>query len=548
MSRFTALILATAAFAISAFDDLHAASRQNMRRFAMIVGANDGGPDRTELRYAVSDAFTIMNVLRTMGGVNDNDGLLLQNPDRRNFISALGRLKGEVAAARNGKDRTEFIFYYSGHSDGEAILIGREKIYYKELKDAIRGIPADVRIAILDSCSSGAFTRIKGGSFRAPFLLDPSFNMKGDAFMTSSSSDEASQESDAIKGSFFTYYLVSGLRGSADMIKDGRITLNEAYQYAYNETLARTEKTYGGAQHANYDIQMNGTGDVVITDIRRSSSGLILDRKIYGRIFIRNNEGVLVAETNKSYGSELEMAVENGNYRITCNSGDRIYEAQIKVGADEKTPVPQEFFSSSRAEYAVLRGDDKSSGNEKQKKEIILDIDKVDHGWYIGIANQYTMLNGEWADFVGARGGWIINHSFVLGVSGYGLVYPTNRENFTGKIYEGDEKTVSMGFGGPMIEYMYRPERVFTIAPALTVGAGAFEYVNPDDDSDDHSDHADTFFVIMPEIYLYANITGYLRIGIGASYRFSSGINKFDLNDDDFRNVSFNIVIAGGFF
>jgi len=79
--------------------------------------------------------------------------------------------------------------------------------------------------------------------------------MKGDAFMTSSSANEASQESDAIRGSFFTYYLVSGLRGAADMIHDGRITLNEAYQYAYNETLSRTEKTMGGTQHPNYDIR-----------------------------------------------------------------------------------------------------------------------------------------------------------------------------------------------------------------------------------------------------------------------------------------------------
>ncbi|MCK7516172.1 MAG: caspase family protein [Desulfobacterales bacterium] len=198
------------------------------------------------LRYAVSDADTMMDVLKSIGGVSDSDGLLLVNPDRRNLISAMNKIKSEISGIKQKNERIEFIFYYSGHSDDEAILLGREKIYYKELKEAIRGIPADVRIAILDSCSSGAFTRIKGGKFRPPFILDSSFNMKGDAFMTSSSSNEASQESGrAIRGSFFTYYLVSGLRGAADMIQDGRITLNEAYQYAYNETLMRTEKTMG---------------------------------------------------------------------------------------------------------------------------------------------------------------------------------------------------------------------------------------------------------------------------------------------------------------
>lgn len=82
-----------------------------------------------------------------------------------------------------------------------------------------------MRIAILDSFSSVAFTRIKGEKFRTPFVPDSSFNMKGDAFMTSSSINKASQESDAIRGSFFTYYLVAGLRGAVDMILYGHITL-----------------------------------------------------------------------------------------------------------------------------------------------------------------------------------------------------------------------------------------------------------------------------------------------------------------------------------
>ena len=32
----------------------------------------------------------------------------------------------------------------------------------------------------------------------------------------------------------------------------------------------------------------------------------------------------------------------------------------------------------------------------------------------------FTTLNGENAVLVGGRGGWIINHSFVLGGAGYG--------------------------------------------------------------------------------------------------------------------------------
>jgi uncharacterized caspase-like protein len=68
-----------------------------------------------------------------------------------------------------------------------------------------------VRIAVLDACASGAFTRLKGGKPRKAFLVDESASMRGHAFLTSSAATEAAQESDHIGASYFTHYLVSGL-------------------------------------------------------------------------------------------------------------------------------------------------------------------------------------------------------------------------------------------------------------------------------------------------------------------------------------------------
>ena len=349
----------------------NSAEAKNIRRFAVIVGSNNGGPDRVMLRYAASDADTMMNVLNSIGGVSGNDSLLLLDPDRKSFISALSKIKNEIAGSKQKDKRIEFVFYFSGHSDEEALLLGREKVYYKELKDCIRGIPAVVRIAILDSCSSGAFTRIKGGTFRYPFVLDSSFNMVGDAFMTSSSSNEASQESDSIKGSFFTYYLVSGLRGAADMIPDGRITLNEAYQYAYNETLERTEKTLGGAQHPNYDIQMNGTGDVVITDIKIKTSRLILDKKITGKVYIRNSDNVFIAELQKPYGKEMEIAIPAGEYSLLNQIDKSAFEINVKVSPEKSYRIALNDMKQSAGEETVLRGKTETGKNTQESSGYI---------------------------------------------------------------------------------------------------------------------------------------------------------------------------------
>ena len=58
--------------------------------------------------------------------------------------------------------------------------------------------------------------------------------------MTSSSENEAAQESERLRGSFFTHALLTGVRGAADASGDGKVTLGEAYQFAFNETLAQT--------------------------------------------------------------------------------------------------------------------------------------------------------------------------------------------------------------------------------------------------------------------------------------------------------------------
>ena len=74
-------------------------------------------------------------------------------------------------------------------------------------------------------------------------MFDQSIDVRGHAILTASAEDEAAQESDRIGGSFFTHYLVSGLRGAADSSADGRVTLTEAYRFAFDETLARTGTT-----------------------------------------------------------------------------------------------------------------------------------------------------------------------------------------------------------------------------------------------------------------------------------------------------------------
>lgn len=340
-----------------------AAQDASIRRYALIVGVNSGGPSRAPLRYAESDAAAFGSLLSALGGVTAEDKMLLVEPTRASLEAGIDALRARMSD-RTGATRVELIVYYSGHSDETGLMLGTDKMSYTEFRSALQTLPADVRIAILDSCQSGALTRRKGGTMRAPFLFDASTQVRGQAILTSSSETESAQESDRIRGSFFTHYLLSGLRGAADVTHDRRVTLNEAYQFAFAETLARTEGTKFGPQHPAYEIELAGSGDVVMTDLRATSSTIVIDDTINGRVFIRDSEGHLVAELYKAPGRSVEIGVAPGEYSVRVEQKDarQLLEGNVIVADLSTTTLTPQMLRAGRLEIAQRRGSEEELG------------------------------------------------------------------------------------------------------------------------------------------------------------------------------------------
>lgn len=326
----------------------------SLRRFALVAGVNLGGHARTPLRYAVSDAREVADVFGELGGVAEADVALLENPNVETLLGTLAGFGPRMLAADGS--RVELIVYYSGHSDEAGLLLGEERLGYRELKDAVDALPADVRIMILDSCSSGSLTRLKGGLRQAPFLVDVASDVKGHAFLTSASADEAAQESDRIGGSFFTHYLVSGLRGAADSTRDGRVTLSEAYQYAFHETLRRTETTASGAQHANYDIHLTGSGDLVMTDLQQGAAGLTMAADLSGRVFVRRGDGSLLAEVHSASEQATRLSLPPGAYDVRLENQEGVWGTSVTVAEGEEITLERGQLERVKLEPTVARG------------------------------------------------------------------------------------------------------------------------------------------------------------------------------------------------
>lgn len=327
-------------------------------RFGLFIGCNRGDGSRPDLIYATTDAENMAGLMGDIGGIDSSGMTLLLNPGQKTINNAFRELSTRIKNRKESATRVEIVFYYSGHADEEGLLIGRETIRYPELRQMLKDLGADVTVAIIDSCSSGAITRLKGGKRVSPFLIDDSSKMEGHAYLTSSSATEVSQESDAIRGSFFTYYLMTGLRGAADASGDGRVTLNELYQHTYQETLYRTEKTMGGPQHPTYEIRLTGTGDLVMSDISKPSCSVLIGPDIGGRLFIRNERGQLVAELEKIPGLPLLLALEEGNYTLTVKGVDnQAFSTRLRLQNDERKTLALKDFSASTIELTRLRGE-----------------------------------------------------------------------------------------------------------------------------------------------------------------------------------------------
>ena len=82
----------------------------------------------------------------------------------------------------------------------------------------------------------------------------------GRVILSSSRPNEFSQERPNLSNSVFTHYLLKGLRGEADIQRNGVITLPEIYDYVYDRTKGETE----GAQHPQMEGAVAGRFPIAV--------------------------------------------------------------------------------------------------------------------------------------------------------------------------------------------------------------------------------------------------------------------------------------------
>lgn len=241
---------------------------QKPNLYALVIGINEYKNKSISLNYAVPDAKAFAETLKKTAAplfekITVQVLTMLAETTREAITKAFEALRPQI------KPNDLFIFYNASHGlvdvvDGEeqyflltsnVLLlssrhIGKDAMSQKELAKLIGNIPAQKKVVILDTCNAG-----KGGREIQVALLQQTRGLTdstavkllqraiGSAVFSASSDTQLALE--GYKGhGLFTYVLLEGLKGKADIKKDGYITVLGLADYVEENVIKLSEEVF----------------------------------------------------------------------------------------------------------------------------------------------------------------------------------------------------------------------------------------------------------------------------------------------------------------
>ncbi|HEV3193444.1 MAG TPA: caspase family protein, partial [Polyangiaceae bacterium] len=327
----------------------------HLRRVAVLIGANEAPPGRQTLRFAHEDAKRMADVLLRVGQFAANDVHVLLDPHPGEVLAAIDDADHR---ARGAGGEALVLFYYSGHSDGQAVFPHGETLAIADVRDHLTRSGARIRVGVLDTCRGGGWTQTKGLTVGP--ALDPvdllSVATEGTALVASSSGLENAHEGEAVRGSFFTHYFAAGLLGAADRSGDGEVTLQEAFDYAKERTVRDTARLPVIPQHPSFDIRLRGRQDIVLASLTASSSALQISPPRASLEVIHLDSGLVIAEAPPG-DRPLRLAVAPGHYLVRRVEGIRVWAKEIDVHPGETATVSEGELELLGSPQIAMKGE-----------------------------------------------------------------------------------------------------------------------------------------------------------------------------------------------
>ena len=212
---------------------------KNENRIAVIFGIK-GYQSIPDTKYADKDAYAFIDYASYNLGLNPRNIKYFINQDASyfNILDLESWLSSKI------NEKTEVFVFYSGHglnNNGEAIIlpydfrktqIERSSIEKNTFIEEILGYQPGHVYAFFDACFSGLGRENESlieGLRNISIVEEEKINNV--TIFNSSSGAEFSSDLDEAEHGLFSYYLMKGLEGNADLNQDQKITTNELYSY-----------------------------------------------------------------------------------------------------------------------------------------------------------------------------------------------------------------------------------------------------------------------------------------------------------------------------
>lgn len=167
------------------------------------------------------------------------------------------------------------------------------------------------------------------------------------------------------------------------------------------------------------------------------------------------------------------------------------------------------------------------------------------NGGYGALSFEYTQIDGKDAFLMGARGSWIIDHSFAIGFGGKGFINDVNYDNWR---YNNLDYNLAGGYGGLYLEPILAPRLPVHISFPVLFGVGAVAQVEDHHDWTYDNSRSDAFLVFEPAVELEFNMTRHLRLAGTIGYRFTSKIEMVNTNSDVMEGTNIGLILKFGRF
>ncbi len=232
--------------------------KRTEKRLALIIASYEyQDPDLRQLVAPAQDAEALARVLKdpAIGGFEVQT--LLNEPAHT--------VTQAVEAFFTDRRRDDLLLlYFSGHGikdeDGQLYfataqtrrkLLRSTAVAANFVNDEMRRSRSRRQVLLLDCCYSGAFARGMLAKAGTDIGTGEQFEGRGRVVLTASDAMRYAFEEDKVEGegarSVFTRVLVHGLEtGEADLDRDGRISLDELYEYVHDRVVDETPQQRPG--------------------------------------------------------------------------------------------------------------------------------------------------------------------------------------------------------------------------------------------------------------------------------------------------------------